>query len=137
MLNKARLYGLVLTLAAASYGLLAYLYHFGNNRISAQVCPINRVTGVPCPSCGTARSIIQITEGDFYGSMMTNPLGFLAVFLLIALPAWVVVDLVRRRDSLYHSYIKSESWLLRHKWIAFLLGVLILANWVWNITKGL
>ncbi|TVQ74934.1 MAG: DUF2752 domain-containing protein [Balneolaceae bacterium] len=137
MLTKPRLYGLVMALAAASYGLLAYFYHNANGSISAQVCPINRVAGIPCPSCGTARSIVFIMEGNLYGAMMTNPLGFLAALLLIALPVWVALDFVRKRESLYRSYLKTEAWLIRRKWVAALLVVLILANWIWNITKGL
>ncbi len=137
MLTKARLYGLVMTLAAASYGLLVYLYHYVKGPVSVQVCPINRVTGIPCPSCGTARSIIMITQGDLYGSLMTNPLGFLAVFLLMVLPVWVASDLVRGRDSLYRSYTHVELWLVRNKWLAGLLVALIIANWIWNIAKGL
>ncbi len=137
MLTKSRLYGLVMALAAASYGLLAYFYHNAYGSISAQVCPINRVTGIPCPSCGTARSIVFIMEGNLYGAMVTNPLGFLAFILLIVLPVWVALDLVRKRDSLYYCYVITEAWLIRHKWMAALLVVLILVNWIWNITKGL
>lgn len=137
MLTKTRLYGLVVALAAASYGLLAYFYHNANGSISAQVCPINLATGIPCPSCGTARSIVHIMEGNLHGAMLTNPLGFFAVVLLIALPLWIAVDLVRKRDSLYRSYVHAEAWLIRHKWVVVLLVVLILANWIWNITKGL
>ena len=137
MLTKTRLYGLVVALAAASYGLLAYFYHNANGSISAQVCPINRVTGIPCPSCGSARSIVLLLEGNLYGAVMTNPLGYFAAFLLIVLPVWVALDLVRKRESLYRSYLNAESWLKRHKWVAALLVFLVLANWIWNITKGL
>ena len=137
MLTKTRLYGLVVALAAASYGLLALFYHNANGSISAQVCPINRVTGIPCPSCGTARSIVHIMEGNLHGAILTNPLGYFAAFLLIALPVWVALDLVRKRESLYRNYRIAEAWLKQHKWVAALLVVLILANWIWNITKGL
>ncbi len=137
MLTKTRLHGLVLTLAAASYGLLTYLFHRGNGGISAQLCPINRMTDIPCPSCGTARSILLITEGNLPAALMTNPLGFLAVFLLIVIPVWVVSDLLRKRDTLFRSYQKAEALLVRNKWLAALLVILIIANWIWNITKGL
>ncbi len=137
MLTKTRLYTLVMALAVASYGLLSYFYHNSNGRISAQVCPINRLAGIPCPSCGSARSIVLIMEGNLHGAALTNPFGYFAAFLLIALPAWVALDLVRKHDSLHRSYLIAEAWLKQHKWVAALLVVLILANWAWNITKGL
>ncbi|MFO8030898.1 MAG: DUF2752 domain-containing protein [Cyclonatronaceae bacterium] len=137
MLTRNRLYGLILTLAAASYGLLGYLHFGGSGGPSAELCPINRVTGIPCPSCGTARSVIQITEGSMLGALWTNPLGFLAATMLVIIPLWAAYDLVRGHDTLYRRFRKGEELLVRSRWLAFLLVLLILANWGWNIAKGL
>jgi hypothetical protein len=32
---------------------------------SVQVCPIKYITNIPCPSCGSTRSVILLTQGNF------------------------------------------------------------------------
>ncbi len=136
MLNRNRLHGLLLALVAGSYGLLGYLYLRGNGGISAELCPINRITGIPCPSCGTARSVLLMLEGNLPASFMTNPLGYLAMFLLISIPVWVALDVLMKKNSLYRFFRKAEAFLKQNVWLAALLILLIIANWIWNITKG-
>ena len=50
-------------------------------------CPIRLVTGLPCPACGTTRSISSIAIGNFEQAWALNPLGFFAFTLAIA---WAV-----------------------------------------------
>jgi hypothetical protein len=137
MLTSRRLHGLVLSLAAASFGLLTWLYFSTPEAISAQVCPINRVTGVPCPSCGTARALILLVDGHLAAALLTNPLGYLAAVALVIFPVWSLADIVRKRDTLYLAFRKTESILRQNRWLAGLLIILILANWIWNVLKGL
>ena len=65
------------------------------------LCPLRRVTGVPCPFCGMTRAVTSAVHGDFAASLVFNPGGILlvvtAVLLLIAwrwrrvtVPMWVV-----------------------------------------------
>ncbi len=137
MLTSKRLHVLIWSLAAASLGLLAWLYFSAPGAISTQICPINRVTGVPCPSCGTARSLILLVDGRFAEALRTNPLGYLAAAILVAIPLWSLTDLVRGRDSLFRAFRKAEKFLKKNRLLAGLLILLILANWIWNIVKGL
>lgn len=46
-------------------------------------CYFRSVLGLPCPSCGTTRSIVSLVRGDVLGSLAMNPLA--AVLILIAL----------------------------------------------------
>ncbi len=136
MLTRNRLYGLIAVLAAGSYSLLFYTWFAGGHGFAAEVCPIHRITGIPCPSCGTIRAVLLMVEGDVPASLLMNPLGVLAVFLLAVLPAWVAVDLIRKKDHLFRFYKRTEKIIAGNKRLASLLVLLILANWAWNVCKG-
>ena len=41
------------------------------------VCPIRLLTGIPCPACGTTRSIGALCEGKFAESWSLNPFGII------------------------------------------------------------
>lgn len=51
------------------------------------LCLFRSLTGLPCPFCGTTRSIGSILQGDFGSALGLNPLGFLvmagAVFMFL------------------------------------------------------
>ena len=49
-------------------------------------CPIYLLTGFPCPSCGTTRSIYWILRGEPVLAFRFNPLGFIT---LVFLAIWV------------------------------------------------
>ena len=136
MLNRNRLYGLIYLISTASFSLLAYSRFSGGNGYPATVCPVKLATGIPCPSCGTSRSVILLLDGQPYAAIMANPLGLLALTLLILLPAWASVDILRKKETLLQSYRQSEAFLIRNKWLVFLLLMLMAANWIWNIAKG-
>jgi Protein of unknown function (DUF2752) len=68
---------------------------------SVVLCPLRRVTGVPCPFCGATRSVGAAVQGDLGASLALNPVGFLiivaAVVLLVAwrwrrvaIPVWSI-----------------------------------------------
>lgn len=137
MLNRNRLYTLLLLLCAASSGWVVYLFFSSYRQISAVFCPAQWLYNIPCPSCGTTRAVILIMEGNLKGALLSNPLGFAAFFMLIILPVWIFTDLFQKSDSLYRTFQQSERILVNHKWIAALLVIFIIANWIWNITKGL
>jgi len=100
------------------------------------VCLIKQVIHVPCPSCGSTRAVIALMQGDFLSSLLINPLGMLLAVIMLLVPCWVVVDLCAKNDSLLKAYLRMEQ-VLRKPPIAIVLIVLVLINWLWNITKGL
>ncbi|MDG5767898.1 DUF2752 domain-containing protein [Balneolales bacterium ANBcel1] len=137
MLKRNRLYGLILTLSVAAGALLLYTGLSAGQGSEVIICPFKLLTGMPCPSCGTARAVLLITEGDLFTSVMMNPLGIPAAIALLVTPAWVAADLLRNSDSLFRAFRETERFISSHKWAAFLLAALISANWIWNFTKGL
>lgn len=49
------------------------------------ICPVRLLTGIPCPACGTTRSIGCLLLGNFNDALKLNPVGYL---VLLATVAW-------------------------------------------------
>ncbi|WP_318349878.1 DUF2752 domain-containing protein [Aquipluma nitroreducens] len=134
---RNRLYVLVSTACATGYIWLFINYHRNiSESIEPGVCLFKRITGIPCPSCGSTRSVLSILKGDFVGALFWNPFGVIIMSILILAPLWILYDIVLRKDSLLQVYNRSEIF-LRQKWIAIPLILLVILNWIWNIYKGL
>jgi hypothetical protein len=135
--SRNKLYLLILTVCSAGYIWLLWqrkaetaptLFHAG--------CLIKQTTGVPCPSCGTTRGILALSNAEFYQAVNYNPLALpIAVFMLL-LPLWILRDGICRSNSLQQSYRKAER-AIRRPALAILLITLVGLNWVWNIYKGI
>ena len=97
-------------------------------------CFIKQLTGLPCPSCGTTRSVICLLNGNLKESFFLNPLGILMVFLMLIIPLWILYDWIYRKKSFYRMYLKIEV-LFRNKFIAGTAILLIISNWIWNFMK--
>jgi len=107
---------------------------FGGHGIS--VCMFKHFTNIPCPSCGSTRSALSVLKGNFSEALSLNPIGILLVLILIITPAWIIYDLLKKKDTLFKVYKGAEEY-LRRKEIAIPAILLITANWIWNIYKGL
>lgn len=68
---------------------------------NATVCPLKRMTGVPCPMCGMTRSVTATVRGNLDRAWMMNPAGIIIVVLAVVLiagwrwrrltiPAWTI-----------------------------------------------
>ncbi len=102
---------------------------------NVEVCLIKKTTNVPCPSCGTTRSVSAIIKGEFINAIMLNPLGYVLVAIMTVAPIWIAIDLIKQGDSFYIAYKKGEQKFMKPTiYIPFI--ILIVANWVWNIIKG-
>jgi hypothetical protein len=100
------------------------------------ICLFKQVTDVPCPSCGSTRSVLSVLHGDFAGALLWNPFGIIILGILLVCPLWILFDVLFKRDSLHHFYLRTELFLKR-KWVAIPAILLVLLNWIWNILKGL
>jgi hypothetical protein len=133
-MTRKQLYFLVLFLGLAGQLWIVYSY----KRLEKQeevfnTCIFKRVTGLPCPSCGTIHSIISILHGDLRMAFRENPLGFAGILITAILPYWVLADLVLGRESFYYFFMSAER-LLKKPW--FLTGFLILILIIWLIKLG-
>ncbi|HUJ16410.1 MAG TPA: DUF2752 domain-containing protein [Nitrospirota bacterium] len=61
------IYGLIALLALVAARFLPVL-------AVAPSCPFKALTGLPCPTCGSTRSIVHLAHGDFTAALAMNPL---------------------------------------------------------------
>ena len=99
-------------------------------------CLFKRITGIPCPSCGTTRSVVSILKGNLLQAFYLNPIGYLLLAALISTPIWLVFDAITKKESLLRFYIAVEKK-VQQKTIAIPAIAIVLLNWYWNIHKGL
>lgn len=101
------------------------------------VCPVKLVSGYPCPSCGTTRSIQALMHGHIGEAFMINPFGIISVAIIIGVLILLMLDLTTKKDYYYKTYRKIELYLQKHKIVSAGLIILVIINWAWNISKGL
>ena len=134
---RNKLYVVMSTACIAGYIWLFLNYKRSvSDSIEPGFCLFKRITGIPCPSCGSTRSVLSILNGDLDAALFWNPFGLIIMSILILAPLWILYDIVFHKDSLLQIYNRSEIF-LRRKWIAIPLILLVILNWIWNIYKGL
>lgn len=133
-MSEKKVYGLLTGIALAGYiYIFVALSGVVNNQV--QLCMFHNVTGIPCPSCGTTRAMIQLLHGHFAEAFRLNVLCYLQAFFLLILPILLAVDLIGNKRTLLRTY----EWAIRlinRPWIALVLGVLLLINWIYLINAG-
>ncbi len=135
--SRNKLYSLVLIGSVAGY--IWLFFNASSNPAenkSVVVCLIKQTTNIPCPTCGSTRSALFITKGEFYSAFITNPFGYIIATILILAPPWVLADWLTNKNSLFQFYQKLEIK-LRKPHYAIPLITLVLINWIWNIIKDL
>lgn len=136
-LNRNRLYSILFIACVAGY---IWLYYSITSNItenkSVEVCLIKHATNIPCPSCGSTRSIISLTKGNFVEAFNLNPLGYIVALIMLIAPVWIIADITLKNNSLFNCFQKVESHFNKPKY-AIPLILLVIINWIWNITKGL
>ena len=136
-MTRNRLYVLLSTACLLGYVWLFITYTRSvTHEDDPGICLFKQITGIPCPSCGSTRSVLTLLHGDLIGALIWNPFGLILMGIMVISPVWILYDLLASRQSLYRLYIKSEQF-LRRKWIMLLFIGLVLLNWIWNIMKGL
>jgi len=131
-MTKKRLYNWFFVIAAAGYAwLLGHICFHSEMQIG---CLFHKITGLPCPSCGSTRSVLAILQGNFGEAWQFNPFGFLIIGLMIVVPLWILVDWIFRSDGFFRFYLKTEN-LFKKKYIYIPAIALVLGNWIWNFYK--
>jgi hypothetical protein len=87
--------------------------------MAIETCLFRRVTGFPCPTCGSTRSVLALVRGDWATSLRSSPLLW-AVGATLA--GW---GLLRWRRGPLPIPERIRPWLLG-------VGLAALAiNWIW------
>ena len=136
-ISRSKLYTILIIACLAGYIWLFYsVSKFQPENNDVEVCLFKCVTHIPCPSCGSTRSVISIIHGDFLQALYINPFGIIVAGIMLVTPIWILFDIIIRKKTLYDFYIRIET-LLRKPGIAIPLILLVLINWIWNIIKEL
>lgn len=138
-LNPNRLYGILSVACGAGYGWLYYSAispHTTSSFHSLEVCLFKTATGIPCPSCGSTRAVLALMAGNVHEALLLNPFGFVIALVMLLAPVWICYDLASKETTLFDFYCCLETW-VRKPAIAFPLVLLVIINWIWNISKGL
>ncbi len=118
----------------AGYAWLAL--HAGNFSVPTP-CLFKLATGLPCPACGTTRSVILLLAGHPKEAFFMNPLGIFFAPALAITPLWLVYDWLRKSATLSIFVARLERNILINRWVAVSCATILLLNWGWNIAKGL
>jgi|ERR1041385_799059 hypothetical protein len=137
-MDRKTLYLLLLGLSMAGYAWLGWnIVHEQGGDETPTLCIFKEITHLPCPACGTTRSLILLVHGKLRESLLTNPSGGMLAIAMIIVPLCILTDVLRKRDSFFRWYQSAEILLARKKWISIPTMTLLVVNWVWNISKGL
>ncbi len=134
-MSKNKLYFIILLACLTGFIYLFYSIHYSEN-INLKFCFFKNLTRYPCPSCGTTRAVQLLLTGDVVASLLMNPFGLLVAALMSVLPLCIVYDLVTKKETFFRNYKRVEQ-IISTRWIAILLIILVILNWIWNFKKGL
>lgn len=136
-LNRNKLYLFITFACLAGYVWLYFVFsNHGFTNKSEGICIIKHMTNVPCPSCGSTRSVLSLSEGHFTEAFRINPMGYIVAFIMFFSPMWIAFDLASKRKTFFEFYEKMEACLRRPQYSIPLI-LLVFINWIWNIAKGL
>jgi hypothetical protein len=126
-------------LSAACLAGYVWLYVFqAKNAVNfsgVELCLFKHFTGLPCPSCGSTRSVLQLFQGNLREAFLFNPIGYVIFIVLLIVPLWIIFDVIFAKPSLFIFYQNAECFIKR-KVVAIPLIFIVLLNWIWNIHKG-
>lgn len=134
-MTRYKLYSLLLIACLAGFIYLFYSIQ-KEQQETVGVCIIKNVTGYACPSCGTTRAVLLLFKGKITDSLLLNPFGIIVAIIMTVFPLWVLTDIVLKKETFFKTYKKTES-MIRKPWLAIVLILLVLLNWIWNLYKNL
>ncbi len=78
-------------------------------RLGPDLCPVHRVTGLPCPGCGVTRGLVLASHGDFQEALGANP-WVLVLWPLLALLAVSVLVPATKMTAFEGFIARVEPW---------------------------
>lgn len=136
--NRKNLYLIIFIACFAGHVwlMMNWLYPPIHHTKENSICLLKHFTNIPCPSCGSTRSLLSILNGNFSEGFYLNPLGYILLVIMITAPIWIIYDWISNSQSLLIFYKKTEQF-LSQKTVAIPTILLVLINWAWNIYKGI
>jgi hypothetical protein len=94
-------------------------------------CAFKGVTGVPCPTCGTTRSLIQLSHGNILSALFMNPLAALCMIAAVLYFIYSLATLVSGLPRIVLTLSDKEKNILRTG-----AAMLLLAQWCYLIATA-
>ena len=95
------------------------------------LCPLRRITGIPCLGCGGTRSWVEMTHFDPIAAFIQSPLG--AVFFMATL---AMIGYQWGRSLGWIPALRIHSTAREGFWLRAVLLGLITAHWAYLILSG-
>ena len=91
---------------AGLFFVVAYLWPYPNG-VGFSLCWFHSITHLPCPACGTTRSVWAIVHGQWAHGWQLNPLGFLTCGVVLM---FLTGPILRRLAPGFDERIDSPKW---------------------------
>ena len=106
--------------------LMAALHLAYKWQLPIQSCILRKITGTPCPFCGSLRGLIAWSNLDIKQAFLYNPLTFLAC---LGIMGWFIVWI---SDRLFNRHWSTDlsQYIQRLPWI-YILIILAILNWIY------
>lgn len=94
-------------------------------------CTFKTSIGLPCPACGSTRSLVALGRGDVLAAVRMNPVVALIYFAILALTLQLLAG--RFVPALRFHFVLAES-----EWPGFvaILSAVLLCSWAFLIADG-
>jgi Protein of unknown function (DUF2752) len=92
------------------------------NHDPGALCPLRRLTGVPCPLCGSTTVFMEAGAGHWTAALLANPMAVVATLIFLLAPA-LGVDPVAVAGRLPANVRRSG------------LAVILFGSWLWQLHR--
>ena len=135
-MNSKKTYWFLSMTVLLSYAWIYFTYLFPSTKKDPAACLLKNTTSIPCPLCGTTRSVLSSLNGDIPAAWFYNPFGIFFLFALFGITIWLMVDLLFQKKTIYRFLFRHSYFLLQKKiWIPIF--ILLFINWMFLIYKGI
>lgn len=122
-------------LTVLGLGLLAgiaaiFIFLLQNRFLHMVYCPFRAVTGVPCPTCGSAHAVMALLQGHPRAALRFNPLTIAALGAFGAVFVWAAVASLRPGWRMLPQLSGQDKRLATG-----LLVIAIIANWFYEVWR--
>lgn len=93
-------------------------------------CAFHDLTGLPCLTCGTTRSVIALLRGDFAAAWFWNPAAFLVLSGVALFDSYALTVLVMRTPRLRIDFFTEKA----RTSIRFIVIVALALNWIYLLS---
>ena len=85
-------------------GVIAFTIVKTNTNVELGICPVKSAIGIPCPSCGGTRCIINLVNLNVVDSFKYHPVVFGIIFYILIADFVYVINTLLKNDKLSFLY---------------------------------